>query len=501
LYVRLKSTAVPGGTYNSQNIVLSSTGATSVNIATASTGNSVSTKALTITGLTGVNKTYDGLTTASATGTAAVSGVVGSDAVTLGGTAAYAFSSAAVGTSKSITTSGYTISGAQSSYYTLTQPTLSADITVRSLTITANNVTKAAGAVLTGGSGSTAFTSSGLQNSETIGSVTITYGSGAPADAAGGVYAGAVVPSAATGGTFTASNYSISYTAGSITVNASPTITATGTLAAVGTTYGTASASPTSFTVSGGNLTGNLSVAAPSGFEISTSIGSGYASSLTLNQSSGSVSSTTIYVRLAATTAAGTYFGNVTITGGGATAQNLATASSTVAAMALTITGLSGVNKVYDASNTAGTSGTAAYVGLVNGDSFTVTGTPAATFADANVGTAKVVSVTGITAPSLNYSVTQPVLSADITKKSLTVENAAVTTKPYNATTAAVITGTLTGVVGSDVVTFSGTGTFADANAGTGIAVTSTSTISGAQSANYSLTHPTGLTGNINKAD
>jgi hypothetical protein len=508
LYVRLTSTAVPGGTYNSQNIALTSTGATTVNIATASSGNSVGTKALTISGLTGVNKSYDGLTTASGTGTATLSGVVGSDAVTLGGTAVYAFSSAAVGTSKSITTTGYTITGGQSSYYTLTQPTLSADITVRSLTITANNVTKAAGAVLTSGSGSTAFTSSGLQNSETIGSVTITYGSGAAANAAGGVYAGAVVPSAATGGTFTASNYSISYTAGSITVNASPTITATGTLAAVGTTYGTASSSPTSFTVSGGNLTGDLSVAAPSGFEISTSSGSGYASSLSLAQSSGSVSSTTIYVRLAATTGAGTYSGNVTITGGGATAQNVATASSTVAPKVLTITGLTFQNKVYDRTTAALATGTAALSGVESGDTANVSlgGTPAYAFASSGVGTAIAISTTGYSisgSASGNYSLTQPSSTANITAAPLTVTSATVTTKPYDGNNTAAITGAqLNGVISPDVVTLTGgtSGTFANANVGTGIAVSTTMGITGAGALNYSLTAPTGLTGDITKA-
>ncbi|NCZ96906.1 hypothetical protein EBZ02_07105 [bacterium] len=220
---------------------------------------------------------------------------------------------------------------------------------------------------------------------------------------------------------------------------------------------------------------------------------------MTLNQSSGSVSSTTIYVRLAATTAAGTYSGNITVAGGGATAQNVATASSTVAQKALSISGLVAENKIYDGNNTASTTGTPAYSGLVNGDSFSVAGSASATFADANVGTAKVVSVTGITAPSLNYSVSPLLLAANITQKALTVASAAVTTKTYDGSNAAVVTGTLTGVVGSDTVNFSGTGTFADANAGTGIAVTSTSTISGAQSANYSLTQPTGLTGDITK--
>jgi len=57
-----------------------------------------------------------------------------------------------------------------------------------------------------------------LVNSETIGSVTINYGTGSAAAAALGAYTGSVVPSAATGGTFKAANYSITYTAGTLTV-------------------------------------------------------------------------------------------------------------------------------------------------------------------------------------------------------------------------------------------------------------------------------------------
>jgi hypothetical protein len=67
----------------------------------------------------------------------------------------------------------------------------------------------------------------------------------------------------------------------------------------------------------------------------------------------------------------------------------------------------------------------------------------------------------------------------------------------YDRTTAATITGTLSGIVGTDAVTFNGTGTFASPNVGIGIAVTSTSTLSGAQAGNYTLTQPTGLTANI----
>ncbi|NBR71833.1 MAG: hypothetical protein EBT75_07060, partial [Proteobacteria bacterium] len=87
-----------------------------------------------------------------------------------------------------------------------------------------------------------------------------------------------------------------------------------------------------------------------------------------------------------------------------------------------------------------------------------------------------------------------------ITAKALTIPDAAVTAKTYDNTTAATITGTLTGVISGDTVTFTGTGTFASAGAGSGISVTSSSTLGGASSGNYSLTQPTGLTGDINKA-
>ncbi|MFX8523832.1 hypothetical protein ABTM10_20335, partial [Acinetobacter baumannii] len=57
-----------------------------------------------------------------------------------------------------------------------------------------------------------------MQNSETIGTVTVAYGTGAAATANVGTYTGSVTPSAATGGTFTASNYNITYATGNIVV-------------------------------------------------------------------------------------------------------------------------------------------------------------------------------------------------------------------------------------------------------------------------------------------
>lgn len=502
VHIRLKQNAAVTGTYNSVNIVLSSTGATSVNIATPASGNAVAAKGLTITGLTGSNKTYDGNTTASFTGTPAYLGLENGETFSVTGTPVATFATPGAGIGKTITVTGFT---APSTNYTLTQPTLSANIDGAPLTITANDVTKTLGATLTGGPGSTAFTSLGLIPPETIGSVTITYGTGAASGDPAATYVDQVTPSAATGGTFDPANYTITYVKGDIIVSGTPLITLTGTLTAVDTVYGTPSPTPTTFTAVGSALGGNLTVTPPSGFEASLSAGSGYTTSLTLTQNSGSVGPVTVYVRLAATTPKGTYSGNVTVSGGGADPKTIATASSEVTAKALTVTGITADNKEYNGDTSATLSGTPALVGVEPADvgNVGVGGSPIATFASANVADDIAVTVTGYTligASAGNYTLTQPTgLLADITAKALTVSGAAVTTKPYDGTAAAVITGTLNGIIGMDDVSLVGTGTFADPNVANGIPVTATCTLTGAKAGNYSVTQPTGLTGNIIK--
>jgi hypothetical protein len=86
---------------------------------------------------------------------------------------------------------------------------------------------------------------------------------------------------------------------------------------------------------------------------------------------------------------------------------------------ALTITGLSGVNRVYDATTTASLSGTATLSGLEGSDSVTLGGIVLANFENANVGTNKGITVSGYTVDNSNYSITQPTgLMADILPQS-----------------------------------------------------------------------------------
>ena len=105
---------------------------------TFTTGNiAVAQKDVTITGLGAENKVYDGNDTATVTGTAAVAGKVGSDNVTVtGGTATFADKN--VGTGKTVTFTGYTLSGTAAGNYNLTaQPAnVTAEITAKEVTVT-----------------------------------------------------------------------------------------------------------------------------------------------------------------------------------------------------------------------------------------------------------------------------------------------------------------------------------------------------------------------------
>jgi hypothetical protein len=109
---------------------------------------------------------------------------------------------------------------------------------------------------------------------------------------------------------------------GSFELPGSPTITTSGTLTSFSGCQGIASANQ-SLTVSGSDLTANISISAPSGFEISTNASTGFGSSLTLTRTGGSVASTTIFIRMTAA-ATGSPSGNISLTSTGATTVNRA---------------------------------------------------------------------------------------------------------------------------------------------------------------------------------
>ncbi len=180
--------------------------------------------------------------------------------------------------------------------------------------------------------------------------------------------------------------------------------------------------------------------------------------------------------------------------------------SQSVTQKALTVSGLTASNKIYDQGNTAAITGTPTLVGVVGGDSVSLTGTAAGTFASVNVGTGISVSVSGLSltgAQAGNYTLTEPTLSANITQKPLTVSGVTASNKTYDGNTTATLNtsiAALVGVISGDTVTLnagSAVGTFTSSSVGTGIVVTvSGLSLTGAQAGNYSLTEPT-TTANI----
>ena len=98
---------------------------------------SVTARPVTVSGITAANKEYDGTTTATATGAAVINGKVDGDGLSVNpGTAAFADKN--VGTGKTVTFSGYALSGADASNYTLSdQPaSVTANITAKDVTVT-----------------------------------------------------------------------------------------------------------------------------------------------------------------------------------------------------------------------------------------------------------------------------------------------------------------------------------------------------------------------------
>lgn len=270
------------------------------------------------------------------------------------------------------------------------------------------------------------------------------------------------------------------------------------------TTTGTASATQT-FTVGGSDLTEDLVITAPTGYEVrENNTETTFGSSVSFTPLSGTVATKTIEVRITASASVGTPEGNV-VCSSGATSQNVAVSgtvsSSSLLSQIIAFGSLSTVNygdAPFTVSATGGDSGNPVIFTSSDETVATCTGTNGATITILKPGSC---SIYANQAGNGSYNAAPQVGQAlTVNPKTLSIISPSVTSKTYDGTTVAVITGTLDGIVGSDVVILTGAGAFADANAGEGIAVTSSSTLSGANAANYTLTQPTGLTGIITKA-
>lgn len=184
----------------------------------------------------------------------------------------------------------------------------------------------------------------------------------------------------------------------------------------------------------------------------------------------------------------GSAAGNYTLTG--------LSGAVNVTNKALTVTGLTGVNKSYDGGTIATASGTASLNGVISPDGVTLNGTPVHTFAQASVGAGIAITTTGYVlggADAGNYSLTPLALSADITPVPLTV-TANGDSKTYDGL----------GYSGGNGVTYNGfvneegaevlAGTLSYGGSAQGAMATGTYSIipSGLSAANYSLTFANG---------
>ena len=347
----------------------------------------VNTAPLTVTA-NSTSKTY-GSTASFASTAFTTSGLVNSDTVT--GVTETSTGSGATSVVGSYNIVPSAATGTGLSNYAITYANGSLTVNTAPLTVTANSTSKTYGS--TASFASTAFTTSGLVNSDTVTGVTETS-TGSGATSVVGSYN--IVPSAATGTGL--SNYAITYANGSLTVNTAPlTVTANST----SKTYGsTASFASTAFTTSG--LVNSDTVTGVT----ETSTGSGATSVV------GSYN-------IVPSTATGTGLSNYAIT--------YANGSLTVNALQLTVAGITAANKAYDGIlPTSIISYGTTLSSVVAGDTGNVTVSGNAAFATSGVGNGKTVNITGLALSGTkagNYSLssTTATASANITAVPLTI--------------------------------------------------------------------------------
>ena len=441
----------------------------------------ITVKLLTITGLTADDKEYDRSTAATLSGSATLVGVISPDVVTLGGSPVATFSNYNAGTNKTVSVSGYTITGSSSGNYGLIQPSgLTADITPKALTLSGINANdkeydRSTVATL---SGTGVLTGVIPPDAVTVG--------GTPTGTFNTYNAGTNKPVTVTGYTLTGSssgNYTLTQPTG-LTADITPKgLTITG-ITINDKEYDRSTAA---------TLSGTATLAGIISPDVVTVGGSPVATFSNYNAGTNKPVSVTGY------TITGTSSGNYTLSQPtGLTAD--------ITARPLSITGVTVNDKEYDRNTTATLSGTGTLTGVISPDVVTLGGSPVAFFTSYTAGTNKAVTVSGYTlsgSSSGNYTVSQPTgLTADITPKPISMTGITANDKVYDGTTTATLSGTatLTGVISPDAVTAGGTpvATFSSNTVGTNKAVSVIGyTLSGTSSGNYTLSQPTGLTADI----
>ncbi|NML48472.1 filamentous hemagglutinin N-terminal domain-containing protein [Ramlibacter sp. G-1-2-2] len=444
---------------------------------------SITPAALTVSGVTAQDKVYDRSTAASLdTSGVTLNGVLGSDSVSVSGLAG-SFADKNAGTNKAVAVSGATLGGADGGNYVVSNPTgLTASITPASLAVSGVTAQDKVYDTTTAAALNTSAASlSGVISGD---AVSVSGMTGSFADKNAGTNKSVTVAGATLGGA-DAGNYTVTNPTG-VTASITPASLTVGGVVAQDKVYDrtTAASLDTSAATLSGVLAGDtVSVSGLSGSFADRNVGTSKA--VTVNGA----------------TLSGADGGNYVVSAPAGLTASIAPAS-------LTVSGVTAQDKVYDTTTTASLLGAASLVGVIAGDTVTVSGL-SGSFADKNAGTNKSVTVSGATlggADGGNYVVSNPTgLTASITPASLTVSGVTAQDKVYDRTATASLdttAATLNGVLGSDSVSVSGLGgNFADKNAGTNKSVTvGGATLAGADAANYTVANPTGLAATITPA-
>ena len=400
---------------------------------------------------TAANKVYNGNADATITGSTLVtSDIANGDTVTLNASDAIAsFSNANVGADKTVTSSGFSLSGADAGNYTLSMNTTTADITARSITVTADARSK------TYGDDDPALT------------YKVTSGTLVAGDSFSGSLTRALGQSvgsyAINQGTLAlSSNYDLTYVGANLTISMKAL---TGSFTADNKIYdGTRTATVASTSLPGVVGDDKVSLQVSNALFDNKNVG-------TNKDVTGSLSLT------------GDDAGNYSLT-------SVSTAKADITAKSITGS-FTTSDKVYD-GNTSAAVTDRSLNGTIEGDTVSLSG-GTASFADKNVGTGKTVALTGATLAgddSGNYTLgSVSTAKADITAKGVRGSFTAAD-KVYDGNVAATVTGSsLAGVVAGDVVSLGGgTATFDSRNVGTGKTVTSAGfVLIGDDSHNYAL--------------
>ncbi|NTV03049.1 MAG: filamentous hemagglutinin N-terminal domain-containing protein, partial [Chlorobiaceae bacterium] len=458
---------------------------------------------LTITASTDNTKTYDGTVSSSGTPTITSGSIMTGDSI---GALTQAFDSKNASTSggRILSVGPYTISdGNSGNNYDVTLATASGTISKATLKVTANNVSRTYdGTEYSGGNGVTY----GIYSN---GSTTQTFVGGEDSGSLAGTlsYSG-TSQGAVNAGTYvitpqglTSNNYTLSFVNGQLSIGGAILISGslTGTTSKVydGTDVATLSAS--NYLLTGWVGSDGATITRTTGIFASSAAGDNKTVTVNLSSSDFSATGSTILLNYTLPTSVTGNIGSITpkaLTMSGLTVPSSKTYDGTTAAV------VSGSGALQNA--VAVGSGTAIDGQPYSGDTVAITGTASGTYNSKDVANANTVTFSGLGLNNSNYSlVIESPVSATITQKPLDVSGSSASGRSYDGTAAADITvGALSGLVGSETVTATATGTFDSKNAGsrTATAVYALADgVGGGLAANYSLANTTGLAATISQ--